>query len=135
MDSEKQKRLEAAGYVVGDIGDLLGLTPEEVQLIDLKIEVARSIKAARVAAGMTQAQLAKRVGSSQPRIAVAETGGTGTTLDLLFRMLFAVGGKLEQDEKSPTKRGVVPVRFRIKGGEHAAERRSKTSAKPAAAKR
>ena len=134
MDAEKRKRLEAAGYVVGDIGEFLGLTPEEVQLIDLKIEVARAIKAARVASGITQAQLAKKVGSSQPRIAAAETGGSGATLDLLFRMLFAVGGKLGRSVESATKKRATPVRFRIEGGNRPAERRSKTAAKPTAEK-
>ncbi len=95
MTPEKQKRLEASGYVVGDIQDFLGLTPEEVQLIDLRIRVAHAIKVAREKAGITQAQLAKKIGSSQPRIAVAEMAGKGASLDLLFRGLFAAGGKLE----------------------------------------
>ncbi len=94
MNPEKKKRLEAAGYVVGDVQDLLGLTADEVKLIDLKIQVARSIKAAREKSGITQAELAKRIGSSQPRIAAAETAGMGTTLDLLVRMLFAAGGEM-----------------------------------------
>lgn len=94
MTPEKRKRLEAAGYVVGDTRDFLGLTPEEVQLIDLRIRVSRAIKVAREKAGITQAQLAEKIGSSQPRIAVAEMAGKGASLDLLFRCLFAAGGQL-----------------------------------------
>lgn len=95
MTPEKLKRMEAAGYVVGDIQDFLGLTPEEVQLIDLRIAVARAIKSAREKTGLTQAGLAKKIGSSQPRVAVAEAAGKGASLDLQFRCLFAAGGQLE----------------------------------------
>jgi DNA-binding XRE family transcriptional regulator len=105
MNPEKKKRLEAAGYVVGDIQDLLGLTPDEVKLIDLKIQIARRVKVAREKAGITQAELAKRIGSSQPRIAAAETAGLGATLDLLFRMLFAAGGDLDVGVKLTPKKG------------------------------
>ena len=94
MTPEKLKKLEAAGYVVGDFQDFLGLTDEEVKLIDLRLRVARAAKSAREKAGLTQADLAKRIGSSQPRVAAAERAGKGASLDLLFRCLFASGGKL-----------------------------------------
>ena len=101
MDPEKQKRLEAAGWVAGDIQDFLGLTDEEVQLIDLRIRVSRAAKSAREKAGLTQAEIAERIGSSQPRVAAAERAGKAASLDLLFRCLFAAGGKI-----APTVKGL-----------------------------
>ena len=40
MDSEKRKRLEAAGYAVGDASDFLGLTDAETELVELKVRLA-----------------------------------------------------------------------------------------------
>ncbi len=37
MTPEKKKKLEAAEYAVGDYQDFLGLTDEEVKLIDLRL--------------------------------------------------------------------------------------------------
>ena len=94
MEPEEKKRLEAAGYAVGDFADFLDLTADDVKLIDLRLRVARAAKAAREKAGVTQAELARRIGSSQPRVAAAERAGKGASLDLLFRCLFAASGKL-----------------------------------------
>ena len=40
MDSEKRKRLETAGWVVGNASDFLGLTPVEAELVELKTRLA-----------------------------------------------------------------------------------------------
>ena len=40
---------------------------------------------------MTQVELAKRLGSSQPRVAKMERGDRSVTLDLLIRSLLALG--------------------------------------------
>ena len=39
MDNAKIKRLKAQGWEVGDTSDFLGLTSEEIALIDLKIAI------------------------------------------------------------------------------------------------
>jgi transcriptional regulator with XRE-family HTH domain len=43
---------------------------------------------------LSQQELAKRIGSSQSRVAKIESAAEGVSLDLSFRGLFAVGGKL-----------------------------------------
>jgi transcriptional regulator with XRE-family HTH domain len=40
---------------------------------------------------MTQAELAQRIQSSQPRVAMAENGSKSVSLDLLMRALLATG--------------------------------------------
>ena len=95
MDSDKRKRLAVAGWVETSLEDLLGLTPEEVQLIDLRRSMARAAKAARERAGLTQADIAKKIKSSQPRVAKAEQPAKDVTLDLIFRCLAAAGGELK----------------------------------------
>lgn len=91
MNSAKRKRLEAAGWKVGTLEQFLGLTKEEIRLIDLKLSLSKRVKRHRLARGITQVQLAKSLGSSQSRVAKLEDGADGATLDLLFRALFALG--------------------------------------------
>lgn len=94
MNPAKRKRLEAAGWQVGDYGDLLGLTDEERQIVELRIRITRKVRRLRELAKMTQEQLARTIGSSQSRIAKLEAGSADVSLDLLIRAMFALGGKL-----------------------------------------
>ena len=47
MDAEKRKRLEAAGWAVGDVSDFLDLTTAEVELMELKTRLALFAKEQR----------------------------------------------------------------------------------------
>lgn len=91
MDSKKKARLEAAGWRVGDAQEFLGLTDEEVALIKLKIALSNSVRERRLKAGLTQAQLAKRIGSSQSRINKLEGATADATVDFALKALFALG--------------------------------------------
>ena len=91
MDSAKRKRLESKGWVFGDVGDLLGLTPEEVRYIDLKIALSEALRPGRTIQGVTQQVLAKRLGSSQSRVAKMEAGDRSVSADLLLKALLALG--------------------------------------------
>ena len=91
MNSAKRKRLEAAGWQVGSAEEFLGLSPEEVELVEMKLALGQFLKRHRTRRRLTQAALAERLGSSQSRVAKLESGVRGTTLDLLFRALFASG--------------------------------------------
>ena len=91
MNSAKKRRLEAAGWKVGSASDFLGLTPEEVELIEMKLALGQALKRYRARKRLTQEALAMKLGSSQSRIAKLESGLRGSTLDLLFRALFATG--------------------------------------------
>ena len=104
MNPSKRKRLAAAGWVETSLEELLGLTPEEVQLIDLRRSMARAAKEARERAGLTQADIAKRIKSSQPRVAKAELPGNDVSLDLIFRCLAAAGGSISPKYKLGNKR-------------------------------
>lgn len=91
MDAKKRKRLEAAGWSVGDAAGFLGLTPEESVLVEMRLALSRSLRERRLAAGLTQAALAKRLASSQSRVAKLEAGDASVSLELLIRALLAVG--------------------------------------------
>ncbi len=95
MDEAKRKRLEAAGWTMGDYGDFLGLTDAERQHVELRGDLRHGIRRLREAKGMTQKALGKMIGSTQSRVAKVEMGLGEVSLDLMFRAFFALGGKLE----------------------------------------
>jgi len=94
MDEKKKANLIAKGFQFGDAGDFLGLTEEERQLVNLRVAVSQAVRQRREKGGLSQEQLATRLGSSQSRIAKIEAGVVGVSLDLSFRALFALGGHL-----------------------------------------
>lgn len=96
MDINKQLResMEEAGWKIGDYGDFLGLSEEERKIVELRIRLARTIRERRESLKLSQVQLAKRIGSSQSRVAKIEAAASGVSLDLMFNGLFALGGDL-----------------------------------------
>ena len=95
MDQVKKERLEARGWKVGTVSEFLGLTPEENALIGIKLALSRSLKARRQKV-MTQVELAKKIHSSQPRVAKAENGDASVSIELLIRAMLATGATLQE---------------------------------------
>lgn len=91
MDPAKRQRLEAAGWSVGDASDFLGLSPEEAAFIELKLALSKRLKQQRESQQLTQQALAKRIKSSQSRVAKMEAGDPSVSLDLLVRTLLSAG--------------------------------------------
>lgn len=91
MDREKRNRLKAAGWNVGTVADFLDLAPEEALLIDIRARLASALAALRTQKHLTQAELARRIKSSQSRIAKMEAADASVSLDLLIRSLLALG--------------------------------------------
>lgn len=91
MKQPKRDKLTKLGYRVTDAQKFLGLTDEEMALIDLKLSLIGKLKETRAARNLTQQQLAKLIGSSQSRIAMLERGRPDVSLDLICRALFALG--------------------------------------------
>ena len=74
MKAAKRKRLAAGGWVIGDTKQFLGLTDEEAEFVELKIALVDGFRKRRVDQGLTQVELAKKLGSSQSRVAKMEAG-------------------------------------------------------------
>lgn len=91
MKTRKKARLEATGWAVGSAADFLGLSAEEAAFVELKLALAASLRHRRLRKGLTQAELASLLGSSQPRVAKMEAGDRSVTVDLLMRSLLAIG--------------------------------------------
>ena len=91
MKSTKKKKLEAAGWQVGTAGQLLELSRQEAELVELRLALADGLRRRRQARNLTQARLAKLIGSSQSRVAKMEAADSTVALDLLLRSLVATG--------------------------------------------
>lgn len=91
MRAAKRKSLEARGWKIGSVEDFLDLSGQESAYIELRLKLARGLKARRNARGLSQTQLAKAVQSSQSRVAKMEAGDPTVSLDLLVRSLLALG--------------------------------------------
>lgn len=91
MNTEKKKRLERSGWTVGGAADFLQLSPEEAKFIELKLALAAAVKELREKRGLTQTELATRLGSSQSRVAKMEAGDHSVSLDLLIKSLLTIG--------------------------------------------
>ena len=91
MDKKKKKGLEAKGYKVGSVGEFLGLSKEESEYIELKLALSQALVKRRKRSNLTQVQLAKKLNSSQSRIAKMEKGDPKVSLDLLVKSLMAMG--------------------------------------------
>ena len=91
MKKAKRERLERAGYRIWDTQEFLGLSDEEMAVIDLKINLIQKLKAVRKANGVTQKQLAKLMKSSQSRVAMLEGGSPDVSLELICKALFTLG--------------------------------------------
>ena len=91
MKAAKQKKLEAKGWKVGSAADFLELSEEEAAYIELKLKLAKNLKEVRTRRHLTQKEFAKRIDSSQSRVAKMETGDPSVSLDLLIKSLLALG--------------------------------------------
>ena len=91
MKKNKQAKLEAAGWTVGSVQDFLGLSDAEAALIEMKLALSRTLRDRRQRRGVSQVELAKRLRSSQSRVAKMEAGDPSVSMDLLVSSLLVLG--------------------------------------------
>ena len=91
MRSDKRKRLERAGWIVGDTDAFLELSADERRFIETKLALAAGLRRRREALGLTQTEVADRFGSSQSRVAKMEAADKSVSTDLLLRSLYRLG--------------------------------------------
>jgi ribosome-binding protein aMBF1 (putative translation factor) len=103
LTATRQKRLERAGWRLGSTGEFLGLSDEEVAFVELKLTLSESLRKCGTSQGLSQSELAKRLRSSQSRVAKMEASDPAVSVDLLIRALFAAGAKKEDIAKAITK--------------------------------
>lgn len=91
MDARKKKKLEQAGWKVGTVQEFLNISEEEAALVEVKLRLARAVVRERNAQRLTQAALAKRIRSSQSRVAKIENADRTVSMDLMVKTLAALG--------------------------------------------
>jgi DNA-binding XRE family transcriptional regulator len=106
---EKRRRLEAKGWKFGTAQEFLRLNAEEAAYIDLKVRLATSLRERRRRQSLTQAALARRLQSSQSRIAKMEAGDPSVSLDLLIRSLLILGASRRELSRIISARSPVPA--------------------------
>ena len=95
MRDDKRRRLETAGWKVGTAEEFLDLTEAEAALVDMKLALSEGLRDLRVRRRLTQAAVAKAIGSSQSRVAKMEAADPSVSMDLLVRTLFWLGASPE----------------------------------------
>jgi DNA-binding XRE family transcriptional regulator len=91
MNSEKKRKLEAAGFHETTVSEFLDLSPEDEAWIEMKLALTNRLREVRKEAQLTQAELAQRIGSGQSRVAKMEAGSADVSFDLLIKGLLAAG--------------------------------------------
>ncbi len=91
MDKAKHDRLAAAGWRSGDAADFLELSEEEAAFVELKLALADYLRELRIRNSWTQSQVARRLGSSQSRVAKMEAADSSVSVDLLVKSLLTLG--------------------------------------------
>lgn len=91
MRASKRKKLEAAGWKIGDADEFLGLTEEESAYIEMKLALGHSLRQRRLKENLSQVELARMVSSSQSRIAKMEAGDPSVSIDLILKSLLTLG--------------------------------------------
>lgn len=105
--SDKLKRLKAAGWKIGNAKDFLHLSSEEAMLVELKLSLVNAIRQSREKHGLSQADLAQRMGSSQSRVAKIEAGAPSVSLDLIVRALLATGATRRDLQRALTAKDLL----------------------------
>lgn len=88
--TEKQKAL---GWREGTIGDFMGLSDAQAAMIEVKVLLAARLREKRVEVGLSQQQLAERLGTRQPAVARLESASRAT-VHALLRALLECGATL-----------------------------------------
>jgi len=91
MNADKRKKLESKGWRVGTATEFLGLTPEDEAWIEMKRALRDKVVELRAAKNISQAELASKLGTKQPRISKIEAGDKSVGYDLLMKSLLALG--------------------------------------------
>jgi DNA-binding XRE family transcriptional regulator len=89
--AEKKKRLEEAGWKMGNAEDFLNLTPTQSAYLDLRIEFHHKLRECMKKRGYTYIQLGKLLNLPKSTIKKIEVGGPGLTIDLMIRSLLEIG--------------------------------------------
>jgi hypothetical protein len=91
MDKRKRAKLKAGGWTVATPCEFLKLSDEEAAFVEFKLALSKTLQAVRASQELSQVEAAKRLRSSQSRVAKMEASDPSVSVDLLVRSLFRLG--------------------------------------------
>ncbi len=95
MDKNERARLEAAGFeVFDDACDALGLSDAEKAIVDARRAARAELERLRSSTSVSQAELAKRMGTKQPAVSRLFRDPERASLETLLRALAALGSSM-----------------------------------------
>lgn len=112
MNRAQKERFERAGWKVGTASELLGLTEAEEALVEAKLRLGAAVRTLRLRSHLSQAALAKLMGSSQPRVAKLENRDPEVSLDLQIKAIFAANPGARRDFQGLIKKWGTAQRAR-----------------------
>ncbi len=84
-----RKKKLPKGWTEGSVRELLDLSDDEAAIVEMRVRLAEKVREKRRARRITQKELARRIESTQPRIARLEQADA--SIEMLIRALFALG--------------------------------------------
>jgi predicted XRE-type DNA-binding protein len=99
-EAKKTARLESAGWKTVTVQGFLGLSDDDMAIIEVKVALAKRLRAQRTRAGLSQVEVAKIVRSSQPRVAKMEAADKTVSIDLLVKALVKTGVSVQEIGRS-----------------------------------
>jgi hypothetical protein len=109
MEKQKRARLKAAGWTVGTPREFLELSDEDAAFVEFKLALGKTLQALRKAQELSQLEVARRLRSSQSRVAKMEASDPSVSVDLLVRSLFRLGAQPDDIAKALRPRRKAPV--------------------------
>jgi predicted XRE-type DNA-binding protein len=109
LDKRKRAKLKAAGWTVGTTGEFLRLSDEEAAFVEFKLALSKTLQALRTAQELSQVDVARRLQSSQSRVAKMEASDPSVSVDLLVKSLFKLGAQPGDIAKALRPRRKVPA--------------------------
>jgi len=97
MSKTPREKLQKAGWKVGDAAEFLDLSDVEAALVEAKLDLGDAVRALRQRGHLSQQDLARRMGSSQSRVAKVENHDPEVSLDLQLRAVFAAHPAARKD--------------------------------------
>jgi DNA repair ATPase RecN len=90
MEPTKRQKLEAAGGKIITVAEFLDLSPEEMEMIEIRLSLSKLLKKFR-----EQQKLAEKINSSRSRVAKMEASDSSVSIDLLIKSLLSLGATRE----------------------------------------
>lgn len=107
MNKAQKARMEKAGWKVGTAAEVLGLNQAEAALVEAKLSLADVVRTVRQRMHLSQAGLAKLMGSSQSRVAKVENRDPEISLELQMKAIFAADPGARRDFQGLIKKWSV----------------------------